>query len=72
MTLADAARASGQSVALLKVNISGLGIAAASAFTLQFLHAAPVTRIDLCAHAVAVGLVIATVGLLNRPLLARC
>lgn len=51
--------------------LSGLGIAAASAFTLQFFHAAPVTMIDLCVHAVAVGLVVAIAGLLNRPLLAR-
>lgn len=51
--------------------LGGLGIAATSAFILQFFHAPRLTMIDLLVHIVAVASVVGILGLLNRPLLAR-
>ncbi len=49
--------------------LGGLGIAALSAFLLQFFHPFAVTFVDLAVHIVAVGIVMALAGLLRRPML---
>ena len=50
--------------------LSGLGIAALAAFLLNFFHETDVTVIDLAVHLVAILLVVAATGLLNRRTLA--
>lgn len=50
--------------------LGGLGLAAISAFLLQFFHPFAVTAIDLVVHVVAVFAVVVIVGLLNRRALA--
>ena len=50
--------------------LSGLGVAASSAFVLQFFHPFTVTFIDLAVHLAAIMVVVGTVGLLNRRALA--
>jgi hypothetical protein len=46
--------------------LGGLGTAALAAFTLQFFHPFAVTFVDLAIHLVAITLVVAAAGLLNR------
>lgn len=50
--------------------LGGLGIAALAAFLLNFFHETDVTVIDLAVHLVAILLVVAATGLLNRRTLA--
>ncbi len=50
--------------------LGGLGIAATSAFVLQFFHPFTVTFVDLAVHLVAILIVAGAVGLLNRRALA--
>lgn len=50
--------------------LGGLGVAASSAFVLQFFHPFTVTFIDLTVHLFAILVVIGTVGLLHRRTLA--
>ena len=50
--------------------LGGLGVAASSAFVLQFIHPFTVTFIDLAVHLAAILVVIWTLGLLNRRTLA--
>lgn len=50
--------------------MGGLGVAASSAFVLQFFHPFAVTFIDLAVHLAAILVVVGTVGLLNRRALA--
>ena len=50
--------------------LGGLGVAACSAFVLQFFHPFTVTFIDLAVHLVAILVVVGTMGLLNRRTLA--
>ena len=50
--------------------LCGLGLAASSAFVLQFFHPFTVTFIDLAVHLAAILVVIGTLGLLNRRTLA--
>ena len=50
--------------------LGGLGVAASSAFVLQFFHPFTVTFIDLAVHLVAILVVVGTMGLLNRRTLA--
>lgn len=50
--------------------LGGLGIAATSAFILQFFHPFAPTVIDLAMHLVAILIVVGVVGLLHRQLLA--
>ena len=49
--------------------LGGLGVAATSAFILQFFHPFAPTVIDLAMHVMAVLIVVAVVGLLHRQLL---
>ncbi|MDP3674987.1 MAG: NrsF family protein [Novosphingobium sp.] len=51
--------------------LAGLGVAASSAFVLQFFHPFTVTFIDLAVHLTAILVVVGTVGLLNRHTLVR-
>ena len=50
--------------------LGGLGVAASSAFVLQFFHPFAVTFIDLAVHLAAILVVVGTVGLFNRRALA--
>ncbi len=50
--------------------LGGLGVAASSAFVLQFFHPFAVTFVDLAVHLAAIMVVVGTVGLLNRRALA--
>ena len=50
--------------------LSGLGVAASSAFVLQFFHPFTVTFIDRAVHLAAILVVVGTVGLFNRRTLA--
>jgi uncharacterized membrane protein len=50
--------------------LGGLGTAAMAAFLLQFFHPFAITFIDLAVHLVAILLVVAATGLLNRRALA--
>lgn len=50
--------------------LAGLGLAASGAFLLQFFHPFAVTFVDLAVHVVAVFVVVACIGLLNRRALA--
>ena len=50
--------------------LSGLGVAASSAFVLQFFHPFTVTFIDLAVHLAAIMVVVGTLGLFNRRTLA--
>ena len=50
--------------------MGGLGVAASSAFVLQFFHPFAVTFIDLAVHLAAIMVVVGTVGMLNRRALA--
>ncbi len=50
--------------------LGGLGVAAISAFVLQFFHPFTVTFIDLAVHLVAILIVVGAVGLVNRRALA--
>lgn len=50
--------------------LGGLGIAAVSAFVLQFFHPYSVTFIDLAVHLVAILIVVGSLGLANRRALA--
>ena len=50
--------------------LGGLGVAASSAFVLQFFHPFTVTFIDLAVHLVAILVVVGTLGLFNRRTLA--
>ena len=49
--------------------LGGLGIAALSAFFLQFFHPFAVTFLDLAVHVIAIGVVIFLASLLRRPML---
>lgn len=46
--------------------LGGLGVAAVSAFVLQFFHPFTVTFIDLAVHLVAILVVVGAVGMVNR------
>ena len=50
--------------------LGGLGVAASSAFVLQFFHPFTVTFIDLAVHLAAIMVVVGTLGLFNRRTLA--
>jgi hypothetical protein len=50
--------------------LGGLGVAAFSAFLLQFFHLSAATFIDLGVHVVAITLVVLATGLLNRRALS--
>lgn len=50
--------------------LGGLGTAALAAFTLQFFHPFAVTLVDLAFHLLAILLVVALAGLLNRRTLS--
>ena len=50
--------------------LGGLGVAAISAFVLQFFHPFTVTFVDLAVHLVAILIVVGAVGLVNRRALA--
>ena len=50
--------------------LGGLGVAASSAFVLQFFHPFAVTFIDLAVHLAAILVVVGTLGLVNRRALA--
>lgn len=50
--------------------LGGLGVAAVSAFVLQFFHPFAVTFVDLAVHLVAILIVVGAVGLVNRRALA--
>lgn len=50
--------------------LGGLGIAAISAFMLQFFHPFAVTFVDLAMHMVAILIVVGAIGLINRRALA--
>jgi len=50
--------------------LGGLGVAASSAFVLQFFHPFAVTFIDLAVHLAAILVVFGTLGLVNRRALA--
>ena len=50
--------------------LGGLGVAASSAFVLQFFHPFTVTFIDLAVHLFAILVVVGTMGVLNRRTLA--
>lgn len=50
--------------------LGGLGVAAISAFVLQFFHPFTLTFVDLVVHLVAVLIVVGAVGLVNRRALA--
>ena len=49
--------------------LGGLGVAAFSAFLLQFFHPFAVTFLDLAVHLVAIAIVIGLTALLKRPIL---
>lgn len=49
--------------------VGGLGVAAMSAFLLQFFHPFAVTFLDLAVHIIAIGLVVTLASLLRRPML---
>jgi len=49
--------------------LGGLGIAALSAFLLQFFHPFAVTFLDLAVHIVSIGIVILLASLFRRPML---
>jgi hypothetical protein len=50
--------------------LGGLGVAAISAFVLQFFHPFTVSFLDLAVHLVAILIVVGAVGLVNRRALA--
>ena len=50
--------------------LGGLGVAAISAFVLQFFHPFTVTFVDLAVHLVAILIVVGAAGLVNRRALA--
>ncbi len=50
--------------------LGGLGVAATSAFVLQFFHPFAVTFVDLAVHLAAILIVVAALGLINRRILA--
>jgi hypothetical protein len=50
--------------------LGGLGVAALSAFLLQFFHRSASTFVDLGVHLVAIALVVLTTGLFNRRALS--
>nr|MDQ3077518.1 NrsF family protein [Pseudomonadota bacterium] len=50
--------------------LGGLGVAATSAFVLQFFHPFTVTFIDLAVHLAAILIVVGAIGLINRRALA--
>jgi len=50
--------------------LCALGVAAASAFVLQFFHSFAVTFIDLAVHLMAMLIVVGVIGLINRRALA--
>jgi len=50
--------------------LCALGVAAASAFVLQFFHPFAVTLIDLAVHLMAMLIVVGVIGLINRRALA--
>lgn len=49
--------------------LGGLGVAALSAFLLQFFHPFAVTFLDLAVHIVAIGLVMTLASIFRRPML---
>ncbi len=50
--------------------LGGLGVAATSAFVLQFFHPFAVTFVDLAVHLAATLIVVAAMGLINRRVLS--